>query len=141
MQIYECGVKFHSENGWWNEIYAIYLRNFVHFLLMSIVDVCLCTTIETWHTVKWKFCLIYETICNGKNKGELVECRLCLEDTMPCQLVSQIILLIMNNIIIFSCPIDVDGTFCCSKVKYSLLLKVTEYFTAVSLSDFGRESI
>lgn len=28
------------------------------------------------------FCLIYETIFNGKNKGELVECRLCLEDTI-----------------------------------------------------------
>lgn len=34
--------------------------------------------------------------------------------------------------IIFSCPIvGVDSTFCCSKVKYSLLLKVTEFFTAV----------
>lgn len=35
---------------------------------------------------------------------------------------------------IFSCPVGVDNTFCCSKVKYSLLFKATDFFTAVSLS-------
>lgn len=52
---------------------------------------------------------------------------------MPCQLVS------MNSIIdywiiwLFSLVLYrcVDNTFCCSKVKYSVLLKVTEFFAAV----------
>lgn len=35
------------------------------------------------------FYLIYETY--GKNKGELVECRLCLEDTMPACFMNYII--------------------------------------------------
>lgn len=82
------------------------------------------------------FCLIYETIFNGKNKRELVECRPVFRGYhMPCQLVSRVVLLIIEQLIIFSCPIGVDDTFCCSKVeRYSLLLKATEFFTAVPSS-------
>lgn len=96
-----------------------------------------CEKLDTRQKFSNSFCLIYEPICSGKNKGELVECRLCLEDTnMPCQLVSRVVLLIIEQLIIFSCPIGVDGKLCCSKVeRYSLLHKATEFFTAVPFSD------
>lgn len=45
---------------------------------------------ETWHTIK-EFLFNLRDICNGKNKGELVECRLCLEDTMPACFTNYII--------------------------------------------------
>lgn len=85
------------------------------------------------HTrAKWfsnTFRLTYGRICNGKNRGELVECRLCLEDTnMPCQLVSRIVLLIIEQLIIFSCSIGVDDTFCCSKVEEKGIASATQEY-------------
>lgn len=87
-----------------------------------------------WNLTQLKnFYLIYKTICNGKKKGELVECRLCLEDTIcHASLFHKLYYSLKMITYIFSCPVGVDNTFCCSKVKYSLLFKVTEFFTAVS---------
>lgn len=64
------------------------LFNFSYNFLQTIVAVMRdamhknCEKLGTRDEFSNSFCLIYETIFNGKNKGELVECRLCLEDTI-----------------------------------------------------------
>lgn len=105
------------------------LRNFVHFFAVQVSQMCDRAQESKLDTRLKNFYLIYE-IYASKNKGELVECRLCLEDTMPACFTNYIIDSEQYDYFLLSC-IGVDSTFCCSKVKYSLLLKVTEFFTAV----------
>lgn len=66
------------------------LRNFVHFFTVQMSQIRDRAQESKLDTRLKNFYLIYE-ICNGKNKGELVECRLCLEDTMPACFTNYII--------------------------------------------------
>lgn len=87
-------------------------------------QLCDCTQELKLDTLTKNFYLIYETK-NGKNKGELVECRLCLEDTIrnvPAYFAN----IDYKDPIIFSCPIDVDDIYSVARkstiVCYSRLL-------------------
>lgn len=67
------------------------LRNFVHFLAVQVSQMCDRAQESKLDTRLKNFYFNLRDICNGKNKGELVECRLCLEDTMPACFTNYII--------------------------------------------------
>lgn len=65
-------------------LFNVISYNFLRMIIAVMWDVMHknCEKLGTQEKFSNNFCLIYETISNGKNKGELVECRLCLEDTI-----------------------------------------------------------